>query len=291
MNTDLTVETAEAGFTLLEFLQRRIPAAPPGYLRQLLKKGKVTSGGVALTPERLMASGDLISLPDSGRLQELMAVVPDRISTIEVLFESRELLVVNKPAGLAVHSSVGHEHDNLTDRVAALLKQRGDQFSVAPAHRLDLETSGPVMFGKGRQACSRIGALFIKNEIEKCYLALVTGRSPGSGVLHSTLTAKGKEKEASSAFLALYRSDAVSLLEVRLFTGRQHQIRRQLSALGHPVLGDSRYGGPCPSEVPRLFLHCSRLSFVDPFSGAAMTIEAPLPEDLSSALVSLGVTI
>lgn len=291
MNTELTVETAEAGFTLLEFLQRRIPAATPGYLRQLLKKGKVTSGGAALTQESVLTSGDLIFLPDSGRLQELMAVVPDRVSAIEILFESRELLVVNKPAGLAVHSSVGHEHDNLTDRVASLLKQRGDQFSVAPVHRLDLETSGPVMFGKGRQACSRIGALFMKNEIEKCYLALVAGKSPGSGVLHSTLTAKGKEKEASSAFLALYRSDAVSFLEVRLFTGRQHQIRRQLAALGHPVLGDSRYGGPCPPEVPRLFLHCSRLSFVDPFSGAAMTIEAPLPDDLSSALVSLGVTI
>ena len=89
------------------------------------------------------------------------------------------------------------------------------------------------------------------------------------------------------AFQALNRTDSASLLEVRLFTGRQHQIRRQLSALGHPVFGDSRYGGPCPPEVPRLFLHCSRLSFVDPFSGASMTIEAPLPDDLKGVLEHL----
>ena len=292
MNIKLVVETAEAGVAVLEFLQRRIPAAPQGYLRQLLKKGKVTSASGVLAANELLSSADVVSLPDSGRLQELMAVVlPDPASAIEILFESRELLVVNKPPGLAVHSSVGHENDNLTDRVAALLAQRGDQFSVAPVHRLDLETSGPVMFGKGRQACGRFGTLFIKNEMEKCYLALVAGKSPGSGILHSTLTAKGKEKEASSSFKALSRTDSASLLEVCLYTGRQHQIRRQLSALGHPVFGDSRYGGPCSPEVPRLFLHCSRLSFVDPFSGAAMTIEAPLPDDLSLALTNLGVVI
>ena len=292
MNVQLVVEADEDGFAVLEFLQRRIPAAPQGYLRQLLKKGKVTSASGVLTANDQLSEGDVVSLPDSGRLQELMAVVlPDPASAIEILFESRELLVVNKPPGLAVHSSVRHENDNLTDRVAALLAQRGDQFSVAPVHRLDLETSGPVMFGKGKQACGRFGTLFIKNEMEKCYLALVAGKSPGSGILHSTLTAKGKEKEASSSFKALSRTDTASLLEVCLYTGRQHQIRRQLSALGHPIFGDSRHGGPCSPEVPRLFLHCSRLSFVDPFSGAAMTIEAPLPDDLSLALTNLGVVI
>ena len=95
----------------------------------------------------------------------------------------------------------------------------------------------------------------------------------------------------ASAFQALYRSDSASLLEVRLFTGRQHQIRRQLTALGHPVFGDLRYGGPCPAELPRLFLHCSRLSFVDPFSNASMTIEAPLPDDLTLALHQLRVDV
>lgn len=291
MSRELIVEVSEDGISVLEFLQRRIPAASQGYLRQLLKKGKVTARSGSLSGDDLLHKTDVVYLPDSGRLRELMAVIADQSAEVAVLFESRELLVVNKPPGIAVHSSVGHEDDNLTKRVEVLLAQRGDQFSVAAVHRLDLETSGPVMFGKGRQACSRFGQLFMKNEVEKCYLTLVAGKSPGSGVLHSTLTAKGKEKDASSAFLALFRSDTASLLEVRLFTGRQHQIRRQLTALGHPVFGDRRYGGPCPPELSRLFLHCSRLSFIDPFSGASMTIEAPLPEDLNSALPQLGVKL
>jgi len=289
MNHELIVADAEAGCAVLEFLQRKIPASPAGYLRQILKKGRVTRLGTVLAAEDLLVSGDPVLLPDSGRLQELMAVVVDQTSAVEILYESRELLVANKPSGLAVHSSVGHEADNLTARVAALLAERGDRFSVAPVHRLDLETSGPVMFGKGKQACSRLGALFVKNEIEKCYLALVAGKTPGSGVLHSTLIAKGKEKEASSAFLARYRSETASLLEVRLFTGRQHQIRRQLAALGHPLFGDSRYGGPTPAGIDRLFLHCSRLAFVDPFCGGAMTIEAGLPDDLRAVLLRLGI--
>ena len=291
MTKELIVDVAEDGLIVLEFLQRRIPAANRGYLRQLLKKGKVkASSGVLAAGDRLH-SGDIVLLPDSERLQELMAVVADSTAEVSILFESRELLVVNKPPGIAIHSSVGHEDDNLTARVEALLAQRGDQFSIAPVHRLDLETSGLVMFGKGKQACSRFGQLFMKNEVEKCYITLVKGKSPGSGVLHSTLTAKGKEKEASSAFQALFRSDFASLLEVRLFTGRQHQIRRQLATLGHPVFGDLRYGGPSPAELPRLFLHCSRLSFVDPFSNTSMTIEAPLPDDLTLALQQLGVGV
>lgn len=291
MSRELVVEASEKGLCVLEFLQRRIPAASSGYLRQLLKKGKVTAQSGPLSGGDLLHEADIVHLPDSGRLQDLMAVGVDPSVEIEILFESRELLVVNKPPGIAVHSSVGHEADNLTGRVEALLAQRGDQFSVAPVHRLDLETSGPVMFGKGKQACSRFGQLFMKNEVEKCYLTLVAGKSPGSGVLHSTLTSKGKEKDASSAFHALSRTDTASLLEVRLFTGRQHQIRRQLTALGHPVFGDRRYGGPCPPELPRLFLHCSRLSFVDPFSNTSMTIEAPLPDDLNRALPLLGVEL
>lgn len=288
MKRELIVASADEGVGILDFLQHRIPAASQGYLRQLLKKGKVSSQSGPLVEGDTLHAADVVSLPDSARLQELMSVIVDQDSSIEVLFESRELLVVNKPPGLAIHSSAGHERDNLTSRVESFLEKRGDRFSVAPVHRLDLETSGPVLFGKGRESCSRFGKLFMRHEVEKCYLAMVAGRAPGSGILHSTLTAKGKEKDASSAFQALKRTDVASLLEVRLFTGRQHQIRRQLAALGHPLYGDQRYGGPCPPEWPRLFLHCSRLAFVDPFSGASMTIEAPLPDDLNKALVLLG---
>ncbi len=280
MNRDLCVTEAEAGLTTVEFLQRRIPAAPASYLHQLLKKGKVTGLHGPLTGSQTLAAGMVVQLPASARLDELRAQVVQPAPEVRVLFESRELLIVDKPAGVAIHSSVGHEEDNLTARIAARSAARGEKFRIAPVHRLDLETSGPVMFGKGKQACAAFGRLFIQQQVEKVYLALVAGRLPGSGSLLSPVPAKGKEKEAHTDYVGRLRSDETTLLELRLHSGRQHQIRRQLADLGHPLYGDRRYGGPCPDALPRLFLHCSKLVFQDPFSGANQIVEVPLPTDL-----------
>jgi len=285
------VEQDHTALNVLSYLRLKIPAAPPAYLKQLLKKGKVLGPDGPLGGDELVRAGDSIRLPESGRLQELLTRQPVNRQPLQVLYETREILVVDKPAGLAVHSSLGHEQDNLTERVAALLAERGQRFSVAPVHRLDLETSGPVLFGKGKKACGQLGQLFIRQEVEKYYLALVAGKTAGSGELISALTAKGKEKAARSDFRALARDTQCSLLELRLHTGRQHQIRRQLAALGHPLFGDSRYRGPCPPDLPRMFLHCCRLAFIDPFNGAPIEIEAPLPEELATALLKRGISL
>ncbi len=277
----LIVEPCESTLSALEFLQRRIPAAPQGYLRQLLKQGKVLGSAGPMAPQDPLRPGDALSLPASGRLQELLVAPAPGGAEVTVLYESREILIVDKPAGVAIHSSVGHEADNLTARVEALLEGRGDRFRIAPIHRLDLETSGPVLFGKGKRACGELGKVFMRHEVDKHYLALAVGRTPGSGALRTTIPAKGKEKEALTEFRALARSAGASLLELTLHTGRQHQIRRQLADLGHPIFGDRRYGGPCPPGLPRIFLHCSRLAFIDPFSGARLAIDSPLPADLA----------
>ncbi|PLX84562.1 MAG: hypothetical protein C0617_07445 [Desulfuromonas sp.] len=285
----LSVESSETALSALEFLQRRIPAAPKAYLRQLLKKGKVLGAGGRLDEGDRLCSGDEVRLPDSGRLRELLGAPTAAAPGVAVLFESREILVADKPAGVAVHASAGHEEDNLTARVEALLAVRGERYSVAPVHRLDLETSGPILFGKGKKACGELGKVFMRQEVEKAYLALASGRTPGSGVLCSKVPSKGMSKEAMTAFKALARVEAASLLELSLYTGRQHQIRRQLADLGHPVFGDRRYGGPCPPELPRLFLHCRRLAFADPFSGASLAVESPLPDDLAGFLPTCGI--
>ncbi len=277
--------------TLLDFLQRQIPAAPAAYLKQLLKKGRVTGANGVLAAESVLRAGETIHLPDSARLQELLTAPLPVASTLTILHESREILVVGKPAGLAIHSSVGHEEDNLTTRVEQLLKERGDKFQVAPVHRLDLETSGPVLFGKGKKACGELGQLFMRHEVEKFYLALVAGKTAGSGRLESAMTAKGKEKTALSEFRAVARNERASLLELKLHTGRQHQIRQQLAAQNHPLFGDRRYHGPCPAELPRMFLHSCRLAFVDPFSGAPISIKSPLPDELASFLPQVGIDL
>ena len=285
-----TVDANEVPLTPLAFLQRHISAASKSYLRQLLKKGKVNGPRGVVAEHDQLQQGDVLTLPDSGRLAELLAAAAHSTAQqhVFILYESREILIVDKPAGLAVHSSEGHQDHNLAGLVDELIRSRSDAYQVAPIHRLDLETSGPVLFGKGKKACSELGKLFMCHEVEKSYLALVAGKTPGRGMVHSEVPSKGKAKEAQTAFQALDRNEQASLLKVSLYTGRQHQIRRQLADLGHPLFGDRRYGGQQPEGLPRLFLHCCQLAFVDPFSGAPVEINSPLPADLSQFLDTVG---
>lgn len=285
---EFIVDQSEQQLSLEQFLQQRIPAAPAAYLKHLIKKGKVSGPRGLLVASTRLQAGDRIHLPDSARLLELLAAEVVAPMQLDILFESREILAVDKPAGVAVHASEGHQRDNLTARVISHLATRGLHFRVAPVHRLDLETSGPVLFGKGKLACSELGKLFMQHEVDKYYLALVSGRTAGSGQLVSRLSAKGKVKEARTDFRALTRNEHASLLELQLHTGRQHQIRRQLAAEGHPLFGDRRYRGPCPAALPRLFLHCRRLLFVDPFNGVPLEIDSPLPRELAAFLDQLG---
>jgi len=288
----LIVENNEIKLSPLDFLQRHVSAASRSYLRQLLKKGKILTDSGPLTEQSVLSAGLEVQLPDSGRMRELLngCKGPEADSPVSILYESREILIVDKAAGLAIHSSVGHEKTNLTTQIEQLYRRRGVSFNCAPIHRLDLDTSGPVLFGKGKKACSELGKMFMQHDVEKCYVALVKGRLSGSGMLCSKVTSKGKEKEAHTSFRALQRTDDASLVELALHSGRQHQIRRQLADLGHPLFGDQRYGGPCHPALSRMFLHCCRLAFVDPFSGAVLEIESPLPPDLKSFLSECSMT-
>lgn len=281
---EFTVSAEEAGLTAENFLQEAIPAAPVGYLRQLFKKGKVKSGGGLVGANDCLTMGIRVSVPDSARILELMSAPQSSTAKIDILYESREILVVNKPAGLAIHNSKGHERDNLTSRVAEFLLHRGDKFRASPVQRLDLETSGPVLFGKGKKSCSELGKLFMQGEVVKTYLALVHGKLLGRGDLQTDMPAKGKLKTAKTSYQTLVSTEDASLLELQLHTGRQHQIRRQFADAGHPLYGDRRYKGPCSRQLQRLFLHCRSLSFVDPFSQQRITVNSSLPKDLTRFL-------
>ncbi len=288
---EFIVSAEEADLTAEQFLQQHIPAAPVAYLRQLFKKGKIRSADKNMAADDCLTVGIKISLPNSGRIQELLLNLQDSSPQLDILYESREILIINKPAGLAIHKGKGHERDNLTDRVTAFLLDRGDKFQVAPVQRLDLETSGPVLFGKGKKSCAELGKLFMQGEVKKTYLALVDGKLLGRGDLLSDIPAKGKLKTARTSYQTLISTDTASLLEIQLHTGRQHQIRRQLADAGHPLYGDRRYKGPCPRKLPRLFLHCRNLAFIDPFSHQQIRVDCPLPKDLSRFLPQLEIKI
>jgi len=279
------VSETESGLTVLELLQQRLPGVPTSYLRQLLRSGKVRQAGQALAADSRLPAGGRLSLPDSRRLAELRQAAG---RAVEILAETPSLLVAFKPAGLAVHRGVGHEQDNLTERVRALMRQRHAKFRIAPAHRLDAETSGPVIFGKGAKAIAGLGKLFMEHRVEKVYLALVAGTMPAGGLLTSPVPAKETLKEATTAFRTLAASGGYSLLELQLQTGRTHQIRRQLADAGHPLAGDRRYRGPAPKGLDRLFLHCSRLALHDPFEHTPVNIVSNLPEELTALLAALG---
>jgi RluA family pseudouridine synthase len=280
-----TVRTEETGLTLLDLLRRRLPAAPVSYLRQQLRRGRVRCNGELRDETATVSRGDRLGLAESRRLQEWIEATG---SGLAILCETREALVLDKPAGLAVHPAVGHQDDNLLHRVQALLRNRRLALQCAPVHRLDLETSGPVLFAKGRRALSAFGRVFMEEPVTKIYLALVAGVLPETGQLETPVPVRGRMKEAATRFFRCAAGQGLSLLELHLLSGRRHQIRRQLADAGHPLVGDRRYGGPDIPGLDRLFLHCRYLELTDPFGPDRLVARSPLPPELRAELAAQG---
>lgn len=282
----ITLTEQDAGQTVLETLHARIPAAPRSYLRQLLRSGKIRCNGSILTENICLRGHESLQLPDSKRLRE---VCTDRVPELTILLETDEFLAVFKPAGLAVHSSVGHTEDNLTDRLKAWIKQRKAPYRIAPVHRLDIGTSGPVIFGKGRKATAELGRLLQNGHMSKTYLALVYGHPPETGTMVTSVRVQGKSKQAATRFRVLGRHDSAALLELELLSGRKHQIRQQCADAGWPLYGDHRYGGPDLPGRDRLFLHCWQLAWPTQGDQPSHRITSPLPEELSVILTSMDI--
>ncbi len=282
----LTVKKSEENSSLFDYLQRRMALAPAAYLRQLLKSGKIRCNGVQVGATHRLQDQDIITLPESKKTLEFLSG-SEKLPL--VLYESDHVLVVHKPAGLATHSSQEHETDNLTLRVATLMNLQAKKFTTAPVHRLDLPTSGPIIFGKGRKAISELGKMMQSQQVQKNYIALTSTGLPESGILSGQIPSKGKTKHAETRFRVIEQQKGLALLELELDTGRQHQIRMQLSEAGHPVAGDTRYRGMQTLEgLNQLFLHCCQLTFIDPFSGQAVNILDPLPAALAHVLLAHG---
>lgn len=283
--TELTVTSGDAGKTVLAFLHQQIPAAPTAYLRQLARSGRLLLNHQATSDNTLLQPGDTLSLPASQRLALLLE--ESKREQIEILLEGPDFLAVYKPAGLAVHRGAGHEEDNLTQRVGNWLRRRKLPFSAVPVHRLDVGTSGPVLFAKGRRAASTLGKLLMAGLVEKHYMALVAGEVAETGELQTPVPAKGKLRTAVTNYRRLDGNRSYSLLHLELLSGRKHQIRRQLADAGHPLIGDRRYGGPTLPGSQRLFLHCCTLSWPDPTGDRRHTVTCPLPPDLQALLAAV----
>ncbi|MFZ4713308.1 MAG: pseudouridine synthase [Bacteriovoracaceae bacterium] len=206
-----------------------------------------------------------------------------------ILFENDYYLIVNKPSGLPVHATLDKNRDNLYDQLKKIYRK--ELFLI---HRLDSDTSGVVLFSKTPEANKHLDEKFKNREMDKCYLAIVTGRVPqNEGLMEDFFIKKrvnGIEKmlkverggdKAITTFQVVERRGTYTLLKLMIKTGRMHQIRAQLSIRGMPIFGDRFYGVEFKGE--RLRLHAQSISFFDPFTGRDVIAIAPLPRDFFPA--------
>jgi RluA family pseudouridine synthase len=283
--TEWQINRREADLTLIDALALRVPAAPRALLRQLCKKQRVAVNSCIAAAERVVHTGDTISVRHSLRWGECLG--QSHLQPGQILYEDVQCMVVDKPAGLAVHRAHGHG-DNLLQRIGDFLRLRGETFLVAPIHRLDIGTSGAVLIGKGRAAASQLGKMIMAGLATKLYLAMVAGHISLPGELTSLVPAKGSYKGALTRFRPVATVGSHTLLELELITGRRHQIRRQLAEAGWPILGDTRYGGGTMPGLHRIFLHCHQLTFQQPATGTNVLIDSPLPAELQDLMQALG---
>jgi 23S rRNA pseudouridine1911/1915/1917 synthase len=215
---------------------------------------------------------------------------------VAVPYEDEHLLVVDKPAGLVVHPARGHRQGTLAQLLAGVAAGGVDPERAGIVHRLDRDTSGLLLVARDETTHSRLQRALARREIEREYLALVEGRPPArAGTVEAPIgrhprartrmAVGGNAARAARTHFTLERAlPAVSLLRLRLETGRTHQVRVHMQAIGHPVCGDPDYGTPGLFGLERQFLHSARLAFEHPITGGAIDVGSPLPADLRRAL-------
>ena len=212
-----------------------------------------------------------------------------------VAYQDDHLLVIDKAPGLVIHPARGHREGTLAQLLAGLAAG-GEEGRAGIVHRLDRDTSGLLVVSRSDEAHRLLQAALAERRIEREYLALVEGRPPArSGTIEAPIgrdervrtrmTVGGVSPREARTHFTLERALAdTTLLRLRLETGRTHQIRVHLQAIGHPVCGDPEYGTPGLLGLERQFLHAARLSFEHPFTGAPVEVLSPLPADLQRAL-------
>jgi 23S rRNA pseudouridine1911/1915/1917 synthase len=291
-----SVDPADAGKRLDHFLHEHLPEYSRSRLQDWIKAGRVLVDGVpgrASSPVRAGAIVDATPV-DPPPLHATPEAIP-----LAILYEDDDLVAVDKPAGMVVHAGAGVHSGTL---VNALLHRFGQLSGLAGelrpgiVHRLDRFTSGVLLVAKNDAAHRQLAAQFAGRKVQKFYLTLVHGRvARETGRIESPIardpvkrtrmtTRLSRGRAAWSEYRVLRRLEGFTLLEVRIGTGRTHQIRVHLSSVGHPVAGDSLYGAPAKitghPPLGRYFLHSHRITFARPSDGEPVTVVSPLPEEL-----------
>jgi 23S rRNA pseudouridine1911/1915/1917 synthase len=295
--TDLQVD--RSGERLDTFVARRLPELSRSHARKLLDAGLVTIGDRQGKPSERVVAGTTVRVVIPP--PEETALVAEPIP-VTVLYQDQDIIVVDKPAGLTVHPAPGHPSGTLVNALLAITPDlRGISGTLRPGivHRLDKDTSGLMVVAKNDRAMRSLQQQLKDREVHKTYLALVHGLpKPREGTIEAPIgrhpknrkkmavVANGRESVTRYRVREEVAGGRYALLEVEPVTGRTHQIRVHMAALGHPVVGDAVYGRR--SEViNRQFLHAWKLGFTMPVGGRDVEFESPLPADLREALERL----
>jgi 23S rRNA pseudouridine955/2504/2580 synthase len=320
MKLEYTISTDAAGQRLDKFLRRRLAEMPLSHLYKMVRTKKVRVNGARADIAQLLQPGDVVVVHGAREANPEAAKAPAAPrppsavrQDFAVLYEDAHILVCDKPAGLAIHAGSGITSDTLVDQARAYLARQGlsvpeGEFKPSPAHRLDRETSGVVVVAKTRQAMVRLTEMFTAGEPKKTYLALAKGRFQRDRGTVDLRLPEHQQTQASKQQRGVNLQDAVThwtklsggaeatFLEVSIETGRTHQIRRHLAAIGHPIVGDAKYGDFAFNRraraswgAKRMFLHSSRLALAHPVTGKRLVFNAPLPGDLVEVLPKAGV--
>lgn len=295
----LKADAADRGKRLDAFLHERLPEYSRSRLQSWIRGGRVRIDGVADKPSTLIRGGEAIEL-EPANLPALNAYAED--IPLSVLYEDAAVVAIDKPAGMVVHAGAGVHGGTVVNallhRFSALSTVGGD-LRPGIVHRLDRFTSGVLLVAKTDAAHRDLALQFSSRQVEKTYLALVEGALSGGGHIEKPIARDPANRARMTARLAtgrhaitdwkaVERFREFTFLEIRIGTGRTHQIRAHMAALGHPVAGDRLYGAKA-SPWNRYFLHAHRLGFRSPASGERVVVESPLPPDLVEWKGSLAV--
>ncbi len=302
-----TVGRDEEGLRLDVFLSQKDPTLSRSQAKRLIEEGEACIDGKAVRASHRLRSGEIVSLRKSPPVPS--EVAPEEIS-LSILYEDEALLVVDKPAGMVVHPAAGNPRGTLVNALlfhCRNLSGIGGVMRPGIVHRLDKGTSGLMVVAKSDEAHRNLAEQFKKRKVSKHYVTIVHGNiREDQGIVDAAVgrhpverkkmsTASRRGKQALTLWKVLERFDGFTLLEAKIETGRTHQIRVHLSAMGNPVVGDSVYGGSkraveSPAlraelkKLSRQALHAGRLSFVHPVTEKEMAFESPLPQDMAEVI-------
>lgn len=290
----------KSGERLDVFLARKYPEMSRSHLQKLITAEEVLINGKSRKANYKLSEGELVSL--SLPEPEVINISPENIP-LDILYEDSDIIVINKPRGMVVHPAAGVTTGTLVNALLAHCDDlSGINGVIRPGivHRLDKDTSGVMVAAKTDVAHINLSEQIKNKTAKRVYWAIVfgnikessgtingdIGRNPNDRQKMAIVTANGKP--ATTKFKVLERFGQYTLIECRLLTGRTHQIRVHMTSIGHPLVGDPKYGrGKSPFKIQGQALHSLNLTLVHPKTGEEMIFEAPLPEDMKKILSAM----